>query len=162
VSSERDDIVTCDVPWAPGRTVTGPEPVVHKWLEDVERQRLATTMWPEDNLQQMSALARLFPSMTQYGGTPVPGTDPWDAGALVDWLNSGAPGSGARHAGLFLLSVWNRDDWMVHGLKVRQPAKGDWKGSRRIGRFDFNDAFGCWDAKHRAVALAWFLNPFWP
>jgi hypothetical protein len=101
--------------------------------------------------------------MNRRDGTMVPGCDPWDAETLVEWLNtSGEPTGGSRHAALFLLSVWNADDWTVHGLKVRKLGKDDWKGARRIGRFDFNDAWANWDHKHRAAALAWLTNPFWP
>jgi hypothetical protein len=154
--------ITLAVPGTPGHTITGAEHAVRRYVGERERQLVARTEWPTDNLQQMTALAKLFPSMTQSGGTPVPGTDPWDAEALVAWLNSGTSGSGGRHAGLFLLSVWNADDWTVHGLKVRKLGKDDWKGARRIGRFDFNDAWASWDEKHRAAALAWLINPFWP
>jgi hypothetical protein len=161
IPPERE--VTLELPWARGHTVRGPEKAVRRYLATVEQQRVAATQWPSDNCQQMTTLARLFPTMNRYDGSMVPGCDPWDPKQLVNWLNtSGEPSSGSRHAAMFLLSVWNREDWMVHGLKVRQPGRKDWKGSRRIGRFDFNDAWGTWDRDHRAAALAWFINPFWP
>lgn len=122
----------------------------------------ARVEWPKDNRAAMTALARLFPTMVRHG-RPVPGTDPWEPEALVEWLNtSGEPTSGSRHAALFLLSVWNADDWCAFGLRVRRLPKGAWKGRRRIGRWDLNDAFASWDEKHRAAALAWMTNPFWP
>ena len=128
-----------------------------------ERTNHPARKWPDDNCQQMTALARLFPSMTRFDGSMVPGCDPWDPLAIVDWLNtSGEPTSGSRHAALFLLSVWNRDDWAAHGLKLRRRRKGDDPGARRIGRFDFNDAWASWDEQHRTAALAWLVSPFWP
>ena len=50
----------------------------------------------------MARLAHLFPSMRG-----VPGTDPWDAQQLIDWLKSPAPTSGSSAAARFLLGVWN-------------------------------------------------------
>jgi hypothetical protein len=149
----------------PGTTqqVTGDEQSVRRVVHDIAAQRIARTAWPADPEAAMSALAGLFPSMHRSRGTWVPGTNPWDALALVEWLNtSGEPTSGSRQAALFLLSVWNSDDWQVHGLRIRQPEPGDWEGSRRIGRFDFRDAWGVWDQQHREAALAWLTNPFWP
>jgi hypothetical protein len=158
-----DQEITLDVPWAPGHTVRGPASHVRKYVDEIQQQRVARTQWPAENHRQMTALARLFPSMNHRDGTMVMGCDPWDPDELVTWLNtSGEPTSGSRHAALFLLSVWNADDWCVHGLKVRKLGRDDWKGARRIGRFDFNDAWASWDARHRAAALTWLLNPFWP
>lgn len=160
---DNDEDVTLPVPWAPGRTVTGRAEQVRRFIDEGERQRVAATMWPTDNHQQMVALAELFPCFAPASGDRLPGIAPWDPEALVRALNAGGMAASVRHAALFLLCVWNRDDWMVHGLKVRQPrGKDDWKGSRRIGRFDFNDAWACWDSKHRGAALAWLINPFWP
>jgi hypothetical protein len=65
---------------------------------------------------------------------------------------------GSRHAALFLLSIWNQDDWEAHGLKVRKTIRE----MRRIGRFDLTDAWAAWDEQHRAAALTWLTNPFWP
>lgn len=145
------------LPYAPGHQVTGPnEAHVRGVVEDLTRQMTGRTQWPQDGEAAMTALARLFPSMAGvFGDGPVPGIDPWRPLALVRWLNSGAPTSGSRQAALFLLSVWNRDDWRVHGVKVR-------RGTQRIGRFDIADGFAAWDEQHRRAALAWLVNPFWP
>jgi hypothetical protein len=164
MTREHEPEVTLDVPWAPGHTVRGPASHVQRFVDQIQQQRIARTQWPKDNRQQMTALARLFPSMNRqhphWEGEMVPGCDPWEPEELVRWLNtSGEPTSGSRHAALFLLSVWNDTDWAKFGLKVRNEPK---TLRRRIGRFDFNDAFASWDEKHRAAALAWFLNPFWP
>jgi hypothetical protein len=144
--------------------VTGPdEERVRRFVDSLVSQRIGRTAWPADPREAMSVLAGLFPTMRRHDGTWVPGTKPWEALELVDWLNtSGEPTSGSRHAALFLLSVWNRDDWQVHGLKVRKLDAKAWKGNRRIGRFDFSDAWASWDQKHRQAALAWLANPFWP
>jgi hypothetical protein len=155
---------TAEIPWLPGHTLTGDSEVrVRKVLDSMEAQRIRQTQWPKDNRAQMTALGRLFPTMLRRDGTTVPGIDPWDSAELVTWLNtSGEPTSGSRQAAMFLLSVWNGDDWTAHGLKVRKIPPGGWKGARRIGRFDFNDAWACWDEGHRNAALAWLTNPFWP
>jgi hypothetical protein len=147
-----------------GQQMTGPsEEHVRRVVDSIVAQRIARTAWPKDSEAAMSALAGLFPSMRRFDGSWVAGTNPWQASALVHWLNtSGEPTSGSRHAALFLLSVWNSDDWQVHGLKVRKLGPNDWKGMRRIGRFDFNDAWASWDQQHREAALAWLTNPFWP
>jgi hypothetical protein len=108
----------------------------------------------------MTALGRLFPTMVRFDGSTVPGIDPWDPVELVRWLNtSGEPTGGSRQAALFLLSVWNADDWTSFGLKRRRQQKGQ---PRRIGRWDMTDAWAIWDDGHRAAALAWMTNPFWP
>jgi hypothetical protein len=154
--------ITLDVPGAPGRTVTGAGTQVRRYVAEIERQLVAKTQWPADNHEQMTALAELFPCFRPASGDRLPGIGPWDPAMLVEALNGGGYANSVRHAAMFLLSVWNRDDWTVHGLKVRKPGKDAWKGDRRIGRFDFNDAWACWDQAHRAAALAWLLNPFWP
>jgi hypothetical protein len=157
MASER---ITLDIPGAPGRTVTGDPDHVRSYVKEVERQLVARTQWPGDGPAQMTALALLFPSMTRHDGSTIPGVDPWDPGELVNWLNSsGEPTGGSRHVALFLLSIWNSDDWAAHGLRVRKPAH---KADRRIGRFDLADAMAVWDSKHRQAAFAWLLNPFWP
>ncbi len=116
-------------------------------------------MWPASGREAMTALGRMFPSMTRPDGTTVPGIDPWDPLALIEWLNAGGePTSGSRHVALFLLSIWNAEDWCSFGLKVRR-ARNE---VRRIGRFDVSDALAAWDDDHRLAALAWLTNPFWP
>src|SRR2546421_5363305 len=109
---ENEPVVTQALPWAPGQTITGDAMHVARYIEQIERQRVARTQWPEDNHEQMTALARLFPSLNHHDGTMVMGCHPWDPVGLVEWLNtSGEPTSGSRQAAMFLLSVWNRDDW---------------------------------------------------
>jgi hypothetical protein len=89
--------------------------------------------------ERMTALAESFPMLGQADGV-----HPWDADRLESWLLSGAPGSGARSAGRFLLSVWNPyHPW-------------------RSGAFDLHEALGCWDNHHRAAFTAWVRAPWWP
>lgn len=121
-------------------------------LASFERARAAEELraarWPSDGHKAMAALARLFPSMAN-----VDAVDPWDAAALVCWLNSGAPTSGSRHAAMFLLNVWNTDtDWRTQGLKVKAG----------FGRFNLGRAMASWDHEHRAACLRWIEAPFWP
>jgi len=102
-----------------GRTITGPDEISGRRVaQQIEDQTIRRTMWPEGSSEQMSALAKLFPTMTRWDGSKVPGTDPWDPHELVHWLNTGGePTSGSRHAAMFLLSVWNRDDWCAYGSR---------------------------------------------
>jgi hypothetical protein len=154
---QADGEFTMELPGLPGHRITGEsEEHVLRAVDQLTVQAIKRTQWPPDNYAAMSALGRLFPSMVRFDGSTVPGIEPWDPQALVHWLNtSGEPTSGSRQAALFLLSVWNREDWRGFGLKVR-------RGSQRIGRFDINDGFASWDGPHRRAALAWFANPFWP
>lgn len=119
--------------------------------------------WPADGRQAMTELAGMFPS---FARRDVPGIAPWEPLELVRWLNtSGAPTSGSRHAALFLLSIWNREDWSDRrafergqALRIRRSKES----VRRIGRFDISDAWAVWDEGHRRAALAWLVEPFWP
>lgn len=104
----------------------------------------------------MTALCAHFPSLRG-----VPGTEPWEVVALLDWLvNSGAPTSGSRHAALFVLSVWSSGptDWeeVAHVNEVPNSDR------LRDIRFDLTHAWAVWDDLHRDAVLAWLLNPFYP
>jgi hypothetical protein len=146
---------TVQIPDGSGQSISGDnEAVLQRAAEEIARSRARQTVWPKDNRAAMSTLGRMFPSLRDAHGV-----DPWDVDMLVRWLNTAAYGKAERCAGLFLLSVWNADDWCAYGLKVRRP---EHKEDRRIGRFDFNDAWACWDEHNRAAALAWLSCPFWP
>ncbi len=62
---------------------------------------------------------------------------------LLKWALSPEPGSGAHHAARFVLTVWNLGPW------------------QEFDGFDFHEAFGKWDKKHRAAFLAWASAPWW-
>jgi hypothetical protein len=99
--------------------------------------------WPADTAKAMETLAHLFPSMRN-----VPAVAPWDALALVAWLQSGAPTGGSRWVALFLLSVWDSGtDWATMGVPA--PA-----------RFDLVQAWTAWDASHRDALMVWLRSPF--
>ena len=88
---------------------------------------------------RMTALGLSFPTLAHADGV-----SPWDPERLEAWLRSGAPGHGAQCAGRFVLSVWN--------------SYHEW----RSGRFDLQEALGCWDAQHRAAFVAWAAKLWWP
>jgi hypothetical protein len=94
---------------------------------------------PVDYRLRMTGLAWSFPTL-EYAD----GVSPWDPDRFEAWLQSGAPGHGARCAGQFVLSVWN--------------PYVEW----RCGRFDLHEALGIWDNHHRAAFLAWTRSPWWP
>jgi hypothetical protein len=153
--------VTLPVPWAPGHTITGPRKYAQRFLDEHQLQRVARSQWPQGIREQMEALARLFPCFAEARGEPeLAGVIPWDPIILVRSLNTSGVATSVRHAALFLLSIWNSSDWSLHGLRVRKREKGS--TYRRIGRFDFADAWSNWDHEHRAAALAWLANPFFP
>lgn len=92
-----------------------------------ERRR---ELWGEDNTIQIVRLARSFPTLRNAAGLA-----PWDVEKFLDWLCGPAPSSGAWHAGLFVLSVWNQStDW---------PADAQRQGAiepARHGRYDHCNA----------------------
>src|SRR4051812_25322802 len=91
---------------------------------------------PFDYGAHMSALARSFPSLREADGLA-----PWDPLRFEQWLESGAPGHGAKCAGRFVLSVWN--------------PYTSWPS----GAFDLHEALACWDDAHRAAFVAWVRSP---
>lgn len=150
------------VPGAPGRTVKGHPESVRRYVDQLARQLVARTAWPNDNHEQMTALAELFPCFRPGSGDRLPGISPWSPTELVESLNTLGMANSVRHAALFLLSVWNSSDWSALGLKVRKLRKDEDKTHRRIGRFDIADAWSNWDEHHRGAVVAWLLNPFFP
>lgn len=85
---------------------------------------------------RMRAIADSFPTLRGV-------LEVWDPERLDRWACGPEPGSGARNAARFVLSVWDRRDW-------------------ECGRFELHRALGCWDDKHGAAFLAWVKNPWWP
>jgi hypothetical protein len=99
-----------------------------------------------NNYERMAALAITFPTLVG-----APGTQPFDAETLDAWAAGKVtgrgikmPGSGAKAAAQFILSVWNH------------------QAERAAGPFSAVHALGLWDAEHRAAFLAWASNPWWP
>lgn len=93
---------------------------------------------PELSLDaRMTALARTFPTLAD-----APGVQPWDPKRLAEQLAKPWPGTGARHALKFVLSVWS-------------PPRDE-------QRFDVMGALGAWDSTHREAFLAWAARPWWP
>ena len=125
-----------------------PRSQIEELRKAVEQQQAAH--WPEDAYEKMAKLCSLFPTLRD-----VPGTNPWHVATFLKWMNSGAPGSGAWNAGLFVLGVWNpATDWGKEGLKIKCSSAG--------GRFNMFRALGCWDREHEAAFREWLDFPFWP
>lgn len=100
----------------------------------------------------MAALCRRFPSLRH-----VAGADPWDATKMLRFACE-AHSHGEQLAARFVLSVWNcNTDWNHEAHR-----EGFLSGEERLRPFDIFEAFGTWDHEHRAAALAWLNDPFWP
>ncbi len=133
-----------------GGTITGrDDESVRRLIAELEagrrRDELRRATWPGHGRERMAALGRLFPTLRE-----VPGIDPWEPEALIEWLNGPAPGHGAACAGRFLLGVWNPGtDWTDLGL---EPP----------GHFDLFEAMACWDREHVGAMLKWLESPFFP
>jgi len=91
---------------------------------------------------RMTAIARSFPSLRG-----APGVDPWDVNRLGEWAaTSPAVTHGSRHAARFVLAAWNEDAPESFGL----------------GPFRMMRAWQTWDDAHRAAALAFLRDPYFP
>jgi hypothetical protein len=88
--------------------------------------------------ERIEQLARSFPSLQD-----APGVSPWDPAKLDDWAASPVPGTAARCAVQFVLSVWNLSQ--------------TW----RCGPFHVVNTFTIWDEDHRSAFLAWATDPWW-
>lgn len=129
---------------------------------------------------RMSQLARSFPSLDKAKGL-----EPFNADAFEAWLRtSPAVTAGSRHAGRFVLSVFNPGRYQVTSADLREslgieeprrasvwddpaPIKFDalWPPSSSRFQTDlaFNvvEAFQAWDDRHRAAFIAWASAPWW-
>src|SRR5688572_31267540 len=87
-------------------------------------------------------LACAEPSPTLRG---VPGTDPWNAMQLLEWLcTSGGVTTGSRHAARFVLQVWNPStDW---GALAMAPPAEEGLGLKGVELAPFNvvEALALW------------------
>lgn len=108
---------------AGGQIVAGKIPqaaideVVAQFRRDQERELWRREFWGDAGPESMTRLCGLFPSLRG-----VPGTRPWNAIELLEWLCGPAPGSGAHWAGLFVLGVWNPGtDWREEAQQL--PAR---------------------------------------
>jgi hypothetical protein len=118
-----------------------------------EAARRRRRLWGEGGADSMARLCRGFPSLRR-----VDGADPWDATKILRFACSGHS-HGEVLAAKFVLTVWNSTaDWneIAHQEGF---LTGD---EERLSRFDIFEAFGVWDFEHRAAALAWLNDPFWP
>ena len=82
------------------------EEIVQMHLDGLDYEAKRRELWGEIGPSAMTRLAKLFPSLRD-----APGVEPWDAIKFLDWLCSGAATSGNTAAGLFVLGVWNDEDW---------------------------------------------------
>ncbi len=137
---------------ASGREWTGPAALVEKVRSEISAAEERRARWPKDVNAAMSQLAHSFPSLKGQ-----PGTEPWNSLEFLHWLCGPAPGSGAVHAGRFVLGVWSPStDWVV----VAQEKGIGGAGAAR--RFDLFEALGTWDRAHVAACSAFMDAPFWP
>ena len=153
----RSEIVTArrgaDGEW------TGHPAAVSEAVASVKAARDRARRWPQtpegyvDTRGAMTVLARSFPVLARDAD----GIAPWDVDRFLLWLCGPAPSSGARHAGRFLLSVWNPStDW------IETAREKGIEGAEALGRFDLFDAAGVWDDAHRLACMIWIEAPFWP
>lgn len=103
---------------------------------------------PPDTRQAMVALLNSFPSMPckgvkEWGGSFIAAKE-GEGGLLDTYLGAS---SGQKRAIEFCLSIWNQHtEWTEYGYE----------------RFNFGYAWGLWDNAHRAAAMAWMRDPFFP
>jgi len=148
-------------PWN-GGVITGDKAVVDHVVDELELQRnkLAATKekWGEGSSQRMVRLSHAFPTLPG-----VPGTDPWNAMHLLEWLcTSGAVTTGGKHAARFVLQVWNPStDW---GALAMKPAADEGLGLKDVELAPFNvvEALAVWDSDHDRAFREWCELPFWP
>lgn len=115
-----------------------------------ERRR---KVWGENGGSSMARLANLFPSVRG-----VPGTDPFDALALLRWAVSTGASHGEILAAKFLLSVWNPGiDWEKTAREHNLITTG-----QKFSRFDLFEAMNVWDQIHIKAFLTWIELPFFP
>jgi hypothetical protein len=115
--------------------------------------------WGENNLESMARLVASFPTLRRsLGGVLIDGLGEWNANVFLTWACGPEPGSGARDAARFVLSVWNSStDWDAAARDLRLLKRG-----QRLGRFEAVKAISNWDAEHLAAFIAWTELPFWP
>lgn len=143
--------------YAGGRISGDSEVHVRRVVAELEEGRAKRARWARNGRQALSQLGRLFPSMRD-----VPGVDPWEEDALLEWLCGPAPTSGSFAAAMFLLGVYNSSvDWaqVAHerGLLEALPSP-----TSPLRRFDLFRAMSCWDRDHVAAFRAWVDAPFIP
>jgi hypothetical protein len=100
----------------------------------------------------MEQLVQSFPTLSD-----APGADAWSPEAFLEWLTGPAPGSGARHAGRFILEVASRrygTDWAQLAR-----AEGITGFEHVVVPFSLFDAMGLWDRAHVAALAAWMGVP---
>jgi hypothetical protein len=147
-------------PWN-GGVITGEAAVVEHVIDELELQRskLAATKekWGTGD-ERMVRLCHAFPTLRG-----VPGTDPWNALRFLEWLcTSGGVTTGSKHAGRFVLQVWNPStDW---GALAMQPLAEEGLGLKDVELAPFNvvQALAAWDSDHERAFCDWAELPFWP
>ncbi|MCU1277093.1 MAG: hypothetical protein JWM53_639 [bacterium] len=105
------------------------EEILQQHLDALDYDGKRRELWGEIGPGAMTRLAKLFPSLRD-----APGLDPWDALKLLDWLCSAAATSGNTAAGLFVLGVWNDEDW-IEVARAELPER-QCNGCRGLGVVD--------------------------
>lgn len=143
------------------------EQIISERLDAIGYEKKRRALWGEFGAESMTRLAKLFPSLRE-----APGVDPWNAIKLLDWLSSGAATSGNTAAGLFVLGVWNDQDWIevaheqlperqctgCRGLGVVDRDEGEPVKQTAPGRYvrtRYNDADEPYDAEVQTKRCEW-------
>jgi hypothetical protein len=148
-----------------GGVITGDADVVDRAVDELElvraQQRAVVERWGAGGVAAGGRMTRLCNAFPTLRG--VPGTDPWNAMRFLEWLcASGAVTGGSRHAGRFVLQVWNAsDDW---GALAGAPVAEGGLGLKGVELLPFNvvDALASWDSDHTRAFRDWVELPFWP
>jgi hypothetical protein len=109
---------------------------------------------PPDHYPQATALARSFPCLVDCAGL-----GPFDPIRFhKDLINHPRHSNASRQAGLFVLSVFNGNDWKIPRYEVGGTGR-----RRKVGdvRFNVVHAFSLWDDRHRRAFMAWAVAPWW-
>jgi hypothetical protein len=96
--------------------------------------------------QRMWMLAHSFPTLQRWEMDHA-GED-FDGSQIQRALREPWVTDASRHALMFIGDIWNSD------------GRDEWPP--RLRNSTVVDAFRTWDDEHRAAALAWFRDPWWP
>jgi hypothetical protein len=107
---------------------------------------MCATIEQMTNSDRMWALAATFPTLHKWAGRPDRGH--FDGDVVLAALKQPWVTSGSRFALLFLADVWNTS------IRADLPP--------RLRKWSIVDALASWDGEHRAAAVAWMSQPWWP
>jgi hypothetical protein len=136
--------------------------LVARFSAELEQQRSKQSAtlkrWGSDPAERMERLCRAFPTLRGQ-----PGTSPWNAMHLLEWLcTGGGVTTGSHHAARFVLQVWNSStDWGALAMKTPEK-EGLGLASVELSAFNVVQALAVWDSDHESAFRHWCELPFWP